>query len=164
MNIKFTANLDAVKELRKKYPVKSRQVIESIVTEAISYMEREVIEGTPEGAGPYHLKEMYFGKTVQFGQKTTGILSNPAPHFESVEFGTEPHFPPIAALIPWVKRILKVSGEKEARSVAYAIALKIADVGTEGAHMAQEAFEDNEYKIYQMLEQIPDEIVRRLSN
>jgi len=164
MNIKFTANLDAVKKLRKDYPVRSRQVIESIVTEAISYMEREVIERTPEGAGPYHLKESYFGKTVSFGQKVTGTLSNPAPHFESVEFGTIPHFPPIEALIPWVERILKVSGEKEARSVAYAIALKISDVGTEGAHMAQEAFEDNEYKIYQMLEHIPDEILRKLSN
>jgi hypothetical protein len=47
-----------------------------------------------------------------------------------VEFGTHPHRPPVEPLIGWARRKLGLS-EKEAGSVAWAIASKIAKEGTE---------------------------------
>lgn len=58
-----------------------------------------------------------------------------------VEFGTKPHFPPITALLPWVKHKLGIVDEKEAKSVAFAIAQSIAKRGTKGAFMFQKAFD-----------------------
>jgi hypothetical protein len=52
-----------------------------------------------------------------------------------VEDGTRPHFPPPQALIPWVMRRFSPSSEKEALSIAWAIATNIKKRGTKGAHM-----------------------------
>ena len=48
----------------------------------------------------------------------------------AIRGGTKPHFPPVAALIPWVIKKLGITNEKEARSVAFVIARKISKVGT----------------------------------
>ena len=58
-----------------------------------------------------------------------------------VEFGTKPHFPPPSALLPWVKHKLGVSDEKQALSIAFAIAHAIAKRGTAGAQMFGKAIE-----------------------
>jgi len=47
-----------------------------------------------------------------------------------VESGTGPHFPPPSALLLWVKKKFSVSGEKQALSIAFAVARKIARRGT----------------------------------
>lgn len=52
-----------------------------------------------------------------------------------VEKGTKPHFPPIRALVPWVKKKLGVQNDKEARCVAFMVAHAISLRGTEGAFM-----------------------------
>jgi hypothetical protein len=52
-----------------------------------------------------------------------------------VETGTRPHFPPPAALLPWVKQRFSPSSEKEALSIAFAIARAIAKRGTKGSFM-----------------------------
>lgn len=52
-----------------------------------------------------------------------------------VEYGTQPHFPPPSALVPWVMKRFSPKNEKEALSIAFAIAKNIAKRGTKGAHM-----------------------------
>lgn len=52
-----------------------------------------------------------------------------------VETGTGPHFPPIAPLVLWVSRRLGVRDEKQATSIAFAIARTIARRGTFGIGM-----------------------------
>ena len=54
-----------------------------------------------------------------------------------VEFGTDPHMPPVEPLIGWVRRKLGV-GEKKARGVAFAIAKTIAKEGSEPKSFLQE--------------------------
>jgi hypothetical protein len=58
-----------------------------------------------------------------------------------VEDGTRPHMPPPSALLLWVKQKLLIDNEKQALSVAFAIARKIAKRGTQGAHMFDQAFQ-----------------------
>lgn len=161
MRITLKSNAAQVKQLFDSYPEISKQVREEIVTSAIKLLEREVVLKTPEGAGPYHLRETFFSKVATLGIRCTGTLGTPAIYGEAVEYGTKPHFPPIGPLVKWVEWKFGLEG-KEAKSVAYAIAIKIADVGTEGAHMVQYAWEDNEYLIYRLIEQIPGKILSRL--
>jgi hypothetical protein len=56
-----------------------------------------------------------------------------------VEFGTRPHFPPPSELLPWVKLKFQPKDEKEALSIAFAIAKNISKRGTQGAEMFAKA-------------------------
>ena len=53
---------------------------------------------------------------------------NDAPHFPFLEFGTRPHFPPIAPLVVWATRKFGADAA-EAESIAWAVAKKIARDG-----------------------------------
>lgn len=67
-----------------------------------------------------HVIRESFNKSVVF----------PASYADDIEFGRIPgSMPPVDALVPWVRRKLGVSNEKEARRVAFAIALSIKKRG-----------------------------------
>lgn len=53
---------------------------------------------------------------------------NDAPHFPFMEYGTRPHFPPIAPLVVWATRKFGAD-EAEAEAIAWAVAKKIAREG-----------------------------------
>ena len=59
-----------------------------------------------------------------------------------VEFGTSPHWPPHEAIYLWVRRKMKISDEKKARSIAYAIQHEIANHGTTGRHFVRDAIDE----------------------
>lgn len=61
-----------------------------------------------------------------------------------VETGTVPHMPPPSALVPWVMQKLDVEDEKQAMSVAFAIAKKISQRGTQGHFMFERALDELE--------------------
>ena len=48
----------------------------------------------------------------------------------AVRRGTRPHFPPVAELMPWVVKVLGITGEREVRTVAFLIARAISRRGT----------------------------------
>ncbi len=57
-----------------------------------------------------------------------------------VEGGTGPHFPPPSALLLWVKKKFSPSTEKQALSIAFAVARKISKRGTSAFGMFARAF------------------------
>jgi hypothetical protein len=61
-----------------------------------------------------------------------------------VEFGTRPHFPPPQMLVPWVKLKFNPKSDKEALSIAFAVAKNIAKRGTRGHEMFERGFVDLE--------------------
>lgn len=77
----------------------------------------------------------------------------------AVRQGTRPHFPPPRALVPWVMRKLGITGEKEALSVAYAIAVKISRVGTKANPYHVRVMEAQQPFLVQTMIQIIDEQV-----
>jgi len=95
------------------------------------------------------------------GDVIEGVLGSPAKYGEPVEYGTKPHFPPIEPIKYWVEKKLGIGPEKSA-SVAFLIARKIAEKGTEGAYMFTNAWEENQGAIEAILDRIPDEVRRRL--
>jgi len=156
---KLKANIKGLRKLTEEYPAASRDARVARLTEALLLLERAVKEKTPEGAGPIHLRDSFFSQVNWTGDQVRGIFGTPLAHGEPVEYGTRPHFPPIAPLQHWVERKLGLEG-KEARSVAFAIALKIAKEGTEGAEMVDEGFTENEARILEILRKIPDDIIK----
>jgi hypothetical protein len=61
-----------------------------------------------------------------------GQIGTPLAYAAAVEFGSKPHFPPIAAIQRWVHLKGLASSEAEEKSIAFAIARKIAARGTVG--------------------------------
>jgi len=69
------------------------------------------------------------------------IAAAPADQYAGyVEAGTGPHFPPPSALLLWVKKKFSVSTEKQALSIAFAVARKIAKRGVTAFGMFARAF------------------------
>ena len=58
-----------------------------------------------------------------------------------VETGTAPHMPPSSALVPWVQKKFGIEDEKQALSVAFAIAKNISKRGTQGHFMFERALD-----------------------
>ncbi len=158
---KIIVNLTALEELTKNYPVESGAARTARLTEVLQFLEGKIKPLTPEGAGPIHIRDTMFGKVTQMGESIQGIFGTPAIYGEPLEFGTKPHFPPIDPIRHWVERKLGVSG-KEARSTAFLIARAISRRGTAGAHMFEKGYDISESAIIGILEQIPEDIIRRI--
>lgn len=69
-----------------------------------------------------------------------------------VETGTLPHMPPPSALVPWVQKKFSGIDEKSALSLAFAIATKIRQRGTQGHFMFDRALETLEPMVVPALE------------
>lgn len=160
-DIKIRLDLKGLEKLSRRYPDISLAVREAKVTEALQLLEREVKIKTPYGAGPIHLRDSIHSKARIEGQKVAGFTGTPLAHGEPVELGTKPHFPPIEPLRYWVERVLRIEDEKRSRSVAFAIARKIARRGTRGQKMFGKAFDENRHRVIAILNEIPGEIARR---
>jgi hypothetical protein len=61
-----------------------------------------------------------------------GQIGTPLAYAAAVEFGTKPHFPPLEAIQRWVHLKGLAASESEEKSIAFAIARKIAARGTVG--------------------------------
>ncbi len=131
--------------------------------EASLLMEREVKENTPVGiGGGGGLKGSIAAQEPEASKNgILGITGTPMAHAVPVELGTKPHMPPIQPLADWAQHKLGVS-EKEARSVGFLIARKISKKGTEGAHMFERAFNDNESQVEQIYDRARKRIVKRM--
>ena len=60
-----------------------------------------------------------------------GVISSKMAHAPIMEFGRRPgaRMPPVSALIPWVKKRFRISGNKEARRAAWGVATNISKNG-----------------------------------
>lgn len=77
------------------------------------------------------------------GVKATIFAGPPADVYSApVETGAVPHMPPPQALLLWVMKRFQPESDKQALSIAWAVAKTIAKRGTQGAHMFQQAYED----------------------
>jgi hypothetical protein len=161
LDINMKYNISEVSELSRRFPDISHQVRTEIVTEALALLQRDTVLGTPEGASAFHLREQWF-TSLDYGEPVKGLLGNVVIYAKPVEYGTKPHMPPVAPLIPWVNTVLNITDPQEAKAVAWAIAFKIKRKGTDGAHMLEKAWAKDKSYIENLLRHIPEEIINRL--
>lgn len=84
-------------------------------------------------------------------------------YWKYVEYGTKPHFPPVDALLKWIK-IKPVLPYPNSRGklptpnqLAYLIGRKISEVGTEGSHDLAEANKTIHQKYEELIQMALDE-------
>lgn len=73
-----------------------------------------------------------------------GAVGSPVAYAPYVEYGTRPHWPPLAPLEAWARRKFTLGSgaeaTKEARSIARRVAFAISKRGTKAARMLRHAF------------------------
>ena len=150
-----------IEQLSHAYPAASKAARQAKVQEAVVLLEAAVKKDAPYGAGPIHLRDTIFGQVYTFGEKVSGIVGTPVAWAEPLEYGADPHFPPLEPITWWVEKVIGEMDPKQARNIAYAICLKIAKEGTEGKFFFRDALEGNQDMIMRILEEIPSDILRR---
>ena len=88
---------------------------------------------------------------INFDSNRFEIRIEGADYGKYLEEGTKPHFPPVDAILQWIriKPILPrpfASGKLPTENqLAYLIGRKISKVGTEGTHLFEKTVEENNY-------------------
>jgi len=121
------AGLAALQRGFKEVPVYTRQQLLAGMVEATMLYEREVKEAFPSVSGL--TRAGIFSDAFSTPAGALGVVGSNSIAAAAVELGTKPHMPPVEPLEAWVVDKLGLAG-KEARRVAFAIAMKIAKKGT----------------------------------
>lgn len=150
--------------LWQQAPALVEEELTNAVLEGSLLMEREVRQRTPEGVGGESgLKGSIAAQAPRvLADEVIGEVGTPLNYAIPVELGSKPHFPPVEPLADWAQFKLGVPAA-EARSVGYLIARKISRVGTEGAFMFSDAFNQNEGELHQIFSRAHARIIERLA-
>lgn len=161
MQIDFdVAQLKRLAAAFEQAPSIVEEEVERFVAAATAHLQGEVQERTPTAHGT--LRASIIGDVRRVpGIGVEGIVGTPLAYAPAVEEGTRPHMPPVEPLAAWARQKLGVSG-REATRAAWAIARKIARVGTEGAFMFQRTFDANQAQIRDGLDECLARIESRL--
>lgn len=98
------------------------------------------------------VKYIYSNRDLMFE-----ISLNLEDYWKYIEYGTRPHFPPVSKILEWVKAkpvLPRPSNGKlpTEEQLAFLIARKISEVGTEGGHHLSETMDDLNEEISRMVE------------
>lgn len=140
-----------------------RHELTATTWEASLLLQREVQDITPSGVGGGGgLKGSISAREPRvLADNVIGTVATSIAHAIPVELGTRPHFPPVDALVDWVRAKFGARG-KEAERIAGAVARKIAVHGTEGAHMFERGFDANAAQVRRMYDRAISRILARI--
>jgi hypothetical protein len=158
-----TRDMARLASLMRRAPKVAREETTRSMIEILALLEREIKDRTPVGVGGAaglrgSITSELRGRRVSDLQ---GRVFSPMRHAAPVELGTKPHFPPLQPLEDWVHAKFGVNGA-QAKRIAFLVARKISVKGTEGTHMFEEGFSDNERQVLNILFAAVDRIIARL--
>ena len=169
MELKIEVKVGRFTERIERFPAALRRGIERGLVRSTALLRRAVETNirTPLGAKP---PAVAFGVlansvTAEVSQERTRAVGRvfvkpPVDRYGLfVEFGTQPHRPPLNPLISWARVKFNMTDPKKIRATAHAVQGKIAKRGTRGHFMFTRAIEENEEKVVSILE---EEIERAL--
>ncbi len=126
-----------------------------ILRSSIEFPQGYVVRGTPVAE---------ITGTIAASKKENISGASAHEYANYVEFGTRPHFPPVAPLILWALRKFGV-GVDEAYEIARGVQFRIAARGTEGVHMFRDAWQlGGKTKVQGFFRQVPVKAIRRYSS
>lgn len=138
--------------------------IRAFLSEAGALVEKCVRQDTPQGVGgtASGLRGSLFNELHESPGLFTEIIGSNLAYAEPVDAGTKPHFPPVAALIPWVEKFITLEHGETAESVAFLIARAIARRGTPAVRMFERGLEAAQSLLPAMAERLGLDIAARL--
>jgi len=139
------------------------------ITESALLVERRVKLKTPIGVTEVARgsigHRIRTGHGVGRGISVRAELGSPARHVPVLERGRRPgRRPPSRALELWVRRKLGIRDPKEARGVAFVIARKIGDRGTDAVRMFEKTAEESQADIQRIFERAGLNIAVRIAS
>jgi hypothetical protein len=153
-------NVAAVERMLAAAPQIAREELQTAMDLSVVHLEAEVKDRTPTAFGT--LRASIFGETRLADDGLIGVVASPLAYAAYVELGTKPHFPPVEALLDWVKVKFGLTDEADIERAAFLVARKIAAHGTEGAKMFEQAFNANRVQLEALWARVPDKIAARL--
>lgn len=147
--MKLTGDRALQRKLRD--PEFVRGPLRQFLTRSVVLLEGEVKKETPVDTG--RLRASITHKVEPF-RAIVGTNVTYAPH---VEFGTKPHWPPLAAMQPWAQR----HGFPAGRQGAFLVARAIARRGTRARRMFQKGVAASRPRIMQMWRRVGGQIQAR---
>lgn len=150
---RYSVSLDtsrAMRALELAPDILIEELIPSVI-QSQQLLEREIKELTPtSGAGT--LRDSIGALPVEISSTSVrGEVGTTNTYAQPVETGAKPHMPPVEPIAEWVRRKLGIKDEAEAKSVAFAIARKIAKSGSKGAFMFREGLAASQAQILEIL-------------
>lgn len=128
MNVRLTAfGLDALARGLRQMPETTRAELLNAMDDATFLLEREAADAMPSVSGL--TRKSITSDAFSTPAGALGVVGSNAIAAVAVELGTRPHRPPVEPIEAWVTQKLGIAGP-EARGIAFAIANKIAKVGT----------------------------------
>lgn len=122
---------DITEEILAKADAKLNEMADFIFSKSQENIHRDKIDNTGHLATTANVNRRFLVKEIVY----------PAPYAAPVEFGTDPHMPPVKPLQKWAKKKLGLS-EKEAKKVGWGVAMKIKKEGTEPKPFLRPAVEE----------------------
>lgn len=160
MSVQLTAGVDQLARAWSESPALVGADLERFMHAATLYLQGEIQERTPAAHGT--LRGSWTNDVERAGENVIGVVGTPLAYATPVDLGTRPHFPPVEALMDWVKVKFGVP-DSEARSIAFLIARKIAAKGTQGAGMLEAAIAAAEPQLDRQFSDLLDHITSRLA-
>lgn len=164
MSVHLTMSMPAMDTLARgllEVPEFARRELEAAATEATLLVQREWQDGLPRASGLTAASITSDVASTPAG--VLGIVGSSQPSALFVELGTKPHMPPVDALVPWVKAVLGIAEPKQARSVAFLVARKIARHGTPAQRPLGKAVEAAEVQVVGIFERAAGRIAERMA-
>jgi len=139
------------------------QMITNTMQAALDVLEQAIVDRTPVNTGLLRgsIANMIYGRppTIE------GAVATPISYGAPVEYGRAAgKMPPPDAILAWVhrKQLVPSGNEKQEGRVAFVIARAIGRRGTEGAHMFRDGLEAAQPKIFDLFEQLRDDILTEM--
>lgn len=163
MNISISVgDLAAISRGLREAPEVTNRFLTEAMTEATLLVEREWKEKVPK------VSSLTAGSIISDVASTPvgvlGVVGSSQASALFLELGTKAHMPPVEALVPWVKAVLGITEPKEAKSVAFLVARKIARDGTEAKRPLERAVDATQAQIVAMFERASERIVNHLGS
>ena len=188
MGLHFKIEIKGLDELLKRMseaePIIKKE-LGAAMSQTTNEIRSEIIKIAPLGATGHYKRSI--GSSVSYGSGSkiigrVGANAEKAPYAAVVEFGSKPHWAPIAPILLWVHRKLiaatefhvsksgqrvrsggKARQQREDEAVAYAIREGIHLRGTKAQHIIQRAFDKVKPRINGYFEKARDRIVDALN-
>jgi hypothetical protein len=154
------------KLLRGQGPKVVKENLTAAMYEATMFLEREVKKRTPKGVfgAQGGLNSTIHGEVRGKGSPVVrGIVAHGSKYGNVIEKGRRAGkaWPPEGTLLRWIEVKLGVEGS-EAKRLEFVIRRKIGRKGFEGAHMFEDALEQNWGKVERIFDNMGFKIVREL--
>jgi len=153
--------LKELQALMQRYPQIAGEEMVRSMNQALVVTQAAATERAPVGVSGDLRRSINFEIRNAVGANIVGAVGPSVEYGAPVEYGSVPHYPPLAPLVLWVERKLQVSDDK-VMGVARAIQHKIGRSGTKEKPYMRPAWEAVKDRVNELFAEAGKRIAERI--